>query len=93
MNRDNIYMLLGISQRAPVDAVKKAFKDFAKRNHPDFHPGDPAREDRFKRVTSAYQHWKLIQATVQEITRLKNASPYARYAASGFKPWSFSCRA
>ncbi|MEI6127018.1 MAG: DnaJ domain-containing protein [Pseudomonadota bacterium] len=91
MNREDIYRLLGISQKAPAESVKKAFKNFAKHNHPDFFPDDPLREERFKKVTSAYQSWKLIQNTINEITRLKTAS--IRYSATGFKPWSFSCKA
>ena len=93
MNREDIYRLLGISCKTPAEIVKKAFRDFAKHNHPDFFPGDPLREERFKKVTSAYQSWKLIQKTINEITRLNIASQYINCSSSGFKPWSFSCKA
>ena len=63
MDRENIYQLLGISEQVPAEAVKKAFRKFARANHPDFFPGDEIREARFKKVTSAYQNWKLIQGT------------------------------
>jgi curved DNA-binding protein CbpA len=93
MNKDDIYRLLGINMNAPADLVKKAFKEFARDNHPDFFPGDRLREEKFKRVTSAYQTWKLIQNTISDIARIRTASQYMQFASSGFKPWSFSCKA
>jgi curved DNA-binding protein CbpA len=88
MNKEDIYQLLSISEKTTPEFVKKAFKNFAKANHPDFFPGDRLREERFKRVTSAYQNWKLIQSTVNQIRRLRTR--YETSNPSGFKPWSFS---
>lgn len=93
MNKEDIYRLLGINERTPAELVKKAFKEFAKHNHPDFYPGDTLREEKFKRVTSAYHKWQLIQKTITEITRIKNASQYINYSSLEFRPWSFSCKA
>jgi len=36
--------------------VRKAFRDFAKKNHPDFFPGNKTKEEKFKDVTAAYQN-------------------------------------
>ena len=87
MNRDDLYNMLGLNKLATADMVKKAFRDFAKNNHPDFFPGNPQKEERFKRVTAAYQKWKLIQTTVYEIKRIRTASQ----ANGDFRPWAFSC--
>lgn len=59
------------------------FREFAKRNHPDFFPEDKAREEKFKIVTSAYQNWKNIQSTLAEMSRIKNNS------SAEFQPWAF----
>src|SRR5690606_2680666 len=36
------------------DDVRKAFRKLAKEFHPDKNPGDTAAEDRFKRITAAF---------------------------------------
>jgi hypothetical protein len=46
MTREDIYQLLGISKKSPARLVKKAFREFAEHNHPDFFPGDKVREER-----------------------------------------------
>ncbi len=91
MFREDIYQLLGISKKTPTFLVKKSFRDFAKKNHPDFFPGDLKREEKFKRVSSAYQSWKLVQGTIGEIKRLRLNSDVIN--PPGFRPWKFSCNA
>ena len=48
------YKELGVSKGASADEIKKAFRKLAKDLHPDKNPGDKAAEDRFKRVTAAF---------------------------------------
>ncbi|WP_420470826.1 DnaJ C-terminal domain-containing protein [Brevundimonas sp. FT23042] len=48
------YKELGVARGASQDEVKKAFRKLAKDLHPDKNPGDKAAEDRFKRVTAAF---------------------------------------
>ena len=49
------YELLGVSQTASSDEIKKAYRKLAVANHPDKNPGDKAAEDRFKEATEAYE--------------------------------------
>ena len=35
--------------------IKKAFRKLARRLHPDINPGDRTAEDRFKRISEAYE--------------------------------------
>ena len=48
------YAELGVSKDAGADAIKKAFRRHARANHPDTHPGDDAKHDKFKSVAEAY---------------------------------------
>ena len=48
------YKELGVSRGASADEIKKAFRRLAKDLHPDKNPGDKAAEDRFKRITAAF---------------------------------------
>ena len=52
-NKD-FYKVLGVAKDADQAAVKKAYRKLARENHPDGHPGDQVREDRFKEVAEAY---------------------------------------
>lgn len=45
---------LGVSSTATDADIKKAYRKLARENHPDSHPGDTAREERFKQVAEAY---------------------------------------
>jgi len=48
------YKELGVSRGASADEIKKAFRKLAKELHPDTHPNDPAKLEKFQKVTSAF---------------------------------------
>ena len=48
------YQELGVARTASADEIRKAFRKLAKKLHPDQNPGDKAAEERFKRVTGAF---------------------------------------
>lgn len=50
----DFYAELGVAKDASQDEVKKAYRKLARANHPDSHPGDTKKHDRFKRVAEAY---------------------------------------
>ena len=49
------YEVLGVTKFASTDDIKKAFKNLAKKYHPDKHPGSKFHEEHFKKINEAYQ--------------------------------------
>ncbi len=52
-NKD-FYAQLGVKKDATADEIKKAYRKLARANHPDSHPGDTAKHEKFKAVAEAY---------------------------------------
>ncbi|MCW2792829.1 MAG: chaperone protein DnaJ [Nocardioides sp.] len=50
----DFYAELGVKKDATADEIKKAYRKLARANHPDSHPGDTAKHDKFKAVAEAY---------------------------------------
>lgn len=48
------YAVLGVASDASERDIKRAYKDLARKLHPDQNPGDKAAEERFKDVATAY---------------------------------------
>ena len=48
------YKELGVSRSASADDIRKAFRKLAKELHPDRNPGDKKAEERFKRISAAF---------------------------------------
>lgn len=50
----NPYDVLGVKRDASADEIKKAYRQLAKKLHPDLHPGNTKVEQDFKEVSQAY---------------------------------------
>ena len=48
------YEVLGVSQQATVDEIRKAYKQAALKHHPDRNNGDKSAEEKFKEASEAY---------------------------------------
>ena len=51
----NYYQILGLPWNASFEDIRKAYRTYAAKFHPDKHEGDPFFEERFKEVKEAYE--------------------------------------
>ena len=54
MAQKDYYKILGVSEGASADEIKKVYRGLAKKYHPDANPGSKAAEEKFKEVSEAY---------------------------------------
>ncbi len=54
-NKRDYYEVLGLNKGASDAEIKKAYRNIAKKYHPDLHPGDAECEKKFKEANEAYE--------------------------------------
>ena len=53
-DKRDYYEVLGVDKNADDATIKKAYRNLAKKYHPDMHPGDKEAEAKFKEASEAY---------------------------------------
>lgn len=48
------YEVLGVDKGAPLDEIKKSYRNLTKQYHPDVNPGNKSAEEKFKEIAEAY---------------------------------------
>ena len=62
MSKRDFYDVLGVGRDASADELKKAYRNLAKKYHPDQNQGDKEAEQRFKELNEAYDALKDDQS-------------------------------
>ena len=52
--KKDFYEVLGVSEKATPEEIRKTYRRLAKQHHPDANPTDPRAADRFKEIGEAY---------------------------------------
>lgn len=75
----DFYKVLGVSEKADADEIKKAYRKLAKKYHPDANQGDDKAAERFKEVGEAY-------AVLSDPKKRKQYDQMRKLGSFGFGP-------
>ena len=85
----NFYEVLGVDEKADAKDITRAYRKLARELHPDANPGDPAAEERFKEVSSAYDVVGDADKR-KEYDEVRALGPMGGYGGAGPGPGGFA---
>ncbi len=85
MNNKDYYKILGVSENASTADIKKAYRELAKKYHPDKHKSDKRAEERFKDISEAMAVLgdEKKRREYDQMRRLGAFGPGGEYGQSG----------
>lgn len=72
---DDPYKILGISRNASDEEIKRAYRQLARKYHPDVNPGDPVAAQKMQEINAAYEQIKSPE-------KARSADPFGGYRQS-----------
>ena len=72
---EDLYEILGVAKTASQSEIKSAYRKLAVKYHPDKNPGDKAAEEKFKKITAAYD-------VLSDETKRRQYDSYGSYSRS-----------
>ncbi len=88
MAKKDYYKILGVPKESSPEEVKKAFKQLARKYHPDVNPGNKEAEEKFKEINEAFQ--VLGNADKRQQYDQHGSSAFSQEDLSGFRNFSFN---
>lgn len=76
------YKVLGVSERASAEEIKKVYRKLAREHHPDRNPGKPQAEERFKEIQEAYG--VLGDAQKRKEYDQQRRNPFGAFGGGGY---------
>ena len=89
VSKRDYYEVLGVGKDAGDQEIKGAYRELAKRFHPDRNPDDPSAEERFKEASEAYSVLSDAQKRAA-YDRFGHAGLQGAAGAGGFNPEQFA---
>ncbi len=87
-SKRDYYEVLGISKGASDEDIKKAYRQMAKKYHPDLNPGDKEAEAHFKEVNEAYEVLSDAQKKAR-YDQYGHAGVDPNFGAGGYQGYGF----
>jgi len=91
------YSVLGVSPGAGEDEINRAYRNLARKYHPDLNPGDKTAEAKMKEINAAYEAIKSGKTSSGGYSSAGNASsggynPYGQYRQGGYTWYTYTQR-
>ena len=85
----NYYEILGVSEKASVKEIKKAYYDLAKKNHPDVAKDNPNAAKKFAEISEAYEVLEDDNKRAEYDASRRAGFGGAPFGATGGQQWQY----